>query len=775
MKKRFFAICSAVVMVFSSMTLPVMASEDALTRQEAMEMLLAAADDYNPSATAAEILQGYPDGQLRENQTVSETEALVMLARAFGELPSPIGDSARTAYPSDEFTDVPQWAESVLQDVFATGIVTEFSADGTVSADELQLLIQRMYALEGTNPKDDFYAAVNKDWLDNSIIQPGYFANNTLVEMEYETDQTVSELIQNISASTAEDGSSQDRIQVLYENILDWNARNEEGIAPIQACLDGIDAAEDLDQLMEVHNQILSEFMVGLLLGYGITQELEDSSQKAVVFTTLSYDLPKEYHEDEDMINALFQYVKTLLVLGGEEEETAQNHAKRYIELEASLAEAAMSAEESADINNLYHYYDSETLDALFSEIDLSALRTACGMPAQDTFIVEDPGLMETVAALATEEHVDDLKVIMKVNLLMAMSPYLNRAFTDARYEYNKTLNGVEPASDQENAVSAVKSLLPDDLGQIYIERYFSEETKENVEALIGDIIAAYIQRIQSLDWMTDGTKTKAIEKLETMNVNVGYPEQWDDVYENLDLQSTEEGGSYFENVMALNRALLDREIAQLDQPVDKTRWGMEVYTVNAYYDPMSNSINFPAAILQAPLYDPEADETENLGRIGYVIAHEISHAFDNTGAQFDWEGNQNNWWSEEDYAAFQELCEKVVAFYDGLEVAPGITCNGTLTLGENIADLGAVACIAQIEAMQEEPDYQTLYTCVANLWKGTSTRDGWQYITAIDVHAPDKLRANRVLQTLDSFYEAFDIQQGDGMYLPPEERVQIW
>ena len=219
---------------------------------------------------------------------------------------------------------------------------------------------------------------------------------------------------------------------------------------------------------------------------------------------------------------------------------------------------------------------------------------------------------------------------------------------------------------------------------------------------------------------------------------------------------------------------LADMAAAQ-DDPVDRGEWLMSVYTVNAYYSPQNNSINFPAGILQAPLYDVEADRTENLGGIGYVIAHEITHAFDNNGSTFDAQGNQSSWWTEEDYAAFQALCQQVIDFYDGVEVVPGIACNGTLTISENVADLGALACITDIESQEEEPDYQTLYRTAARTWRGTGSREMRSYSALMDVHAPDKLRGNRALQSLDEFYEAFDIQPGDGMYLPQEARVQIW
>ena len=352
----------------------------------------------------------------------------------------------------------------------------------------------------------------------------------------------------------------------------------------------------------------------------------------------------------------------------------------------------------------------------------------------------------------------------------------LNREFTDAAEAYNAALMGVEGSlTDEENAAQEVQQYLADYLGQAYVEKYFSAEAKADVEAMIDEMLDVYAQRIQALDWMSETTKAKAVEKLEAITVNVGYPDEWDDLFDDVDILSAEEGGSYFDNILAMSKATLAEMAAEQDEPVDRGQWAMSAYTVNAYYSPQNNSINFPAGILQAPLYDVDADRTENLGGIGYVIAHEITHAFDNNGATFDAQGNQSDWWTEEDYAAFQALCEKVVAFYDGVEAAPGIACNGALTISENVADLGALACITQIESEEEEPDYATLYRTAARTWRGTASRETRAYLALADVHAPDKLRGCRALQSLDEFYDAFGIQPGDGMYLPEEARVQIW
>ena len=777
--KRILALLLTGSLVFGAAP-AALAAEDVLTRGETRDMLLAAADDYNSGIAAGDIMCGYPDGELRENQAVTQVEALVMLARAFGDLPEPVGDTAR--WGGAQFTDVPVWAQTLLEDVFASGIVPA-TADGlltpyeTMTEAEFELLLQRVYAFMASNPKDDFYAAVNKEWLDTSIIQPGYTMNGTIYEIQYNTNQQIAGLIKEIAAGKHEDGSAEDKIQTLYGNILNWDARNAAGIAPIKPYLDAIEDAATLDELMAVHNQITKDTAASLLLGYGITQDLKDTDKKVLSFAAMGPTLPKEYYTNEAVLQVFAQYIATLLTLGGEENaEAAMTDALTYVEMEKMLSEAAMSQADMADINKVYNLYSAEDIKALFPEIDLDTIREADQLPATDTYVVTDPGLLEAAATLFTQENLEQLKLAARLSLLNGFGGFFNREFKDAAFAFNSVLTGVtEQASDEEEAASAVQSYLSDYLGQVYVEEYFSPEAKEGVIEMIEDILTVYEDRIEELDWMSDTTKDKAIEKLEAITVKVGYPDEWDARFDDVELRTVAEGGSYYENVIAMNKAVWAEAVAELNEPVDKGAWAMSAYTVNAYYDATSNSINFPAGILQAPLYDVNADYTENLGGIGYIIAHEITHAFDNNGAQFDAEGNQSNWWTEEDYAAFQTLCAEVEAFYDGVEAIPGVACNGELTISENVADLGALACITQIEGQQSKPDYKTLYESVARTWRSAASREMRTYLSTLDVHAPDKLRGNRVLQSLDEFFETFDIQPGDGMYLAPEERVQVW
>ena len=751
-----------------------LASDEALTRGEVRDLLLAADDDYS-EAEAGDVLTGG-----REDETATRAEVLVMLARAFGELPEPVGDSARWAADLSGMTDIPGWAKTELGDMLSAGLVTG-NAEGllapgeSVSRAELDTLLARIYALEASNLKDDFYAVVNKEWLETAEIPAGSAMTGTLSQLMNDTDKRVAELIAEIAAGTPEKGSAEEKIKNLYDNILDWDARNEAGIEPIKPWLDAIEKAATLDELMAVSNELLSYAGVGLAF-FGPNQSVEDSSKRVLAFGTLAPSLSRDLYAMDGVQGIFSTYVSTLFLLGGDDELTALENTKTYVEMDKALAEVRMSQEDMADFTKIFNFMDAKDLKALFPNVDLEAVLAAQGLHDEDRYVVSDVELTKKAAEYFTEEHLEDLKLYLRLSILSNFGELLNREFTDASEAYSAALQGIEGSlTDEENAAQAVQQYLSDYLGRVYIEKYFSAEAKADVEAMIDEILDVYAQRIQALDWMSETTKAKAVEKLEAITVNVGYPDKWDDIYDDVEILSAAEGGSYFDNILAMSKAMMADMAASQDEPVDRGEWVMSAYTVNAYYSPQNNSINFPAGILQAPLYDVEADRTENLGGIGYVIAHEISHAFDNNGATFDAQGNQSSWWTEEDYAAFQGLCDQVVAFYTGVEAIPGIACNGALTISENVADLGALACITQIEGQEETPDYQTLYKAAARTWRSTASRETRVYMSLFDVHAPDKLRGSRALQSLDEFYEAFDIQPGDGMYVAPEARVRIW
>lgn len=782
--KRLVAAALSAATLLASLPAAVAANAEApATRGAVCAALVAAADDYNPNVTAADVMHGDPDGGLRENDPVTRAEALVMLQRAFGGLPAPQGDNARKGYPASSFTDVPAWAQEELQDVFAAGIVagtsaTTFSPDENITMNQLERFIQRTYTLFGSNLKDDFYAAVNKSWLDSSVIPAGQSSTGTLYEKMYDTEP-LNELIREAAENPMDEYAQ--RIAALYTNILDWDARNAAGTEPIRPYLEAAEAAQSVDEVMAVKKQIAEDLSGNLLVGFSLSADAKDSTRYTVGFSAFSPSLTKEVYaaDSGSQKDAYLTYIQTLYEIGGADTESAAADAQRVWEMEKELSTHALDRQDYGNVDLTYNVYTMDQLKALYPTLDLDDIFAQSGLARSDNqIIVSDVGLLEASPKYFTEAHLADLKAYLRLSILAGYGGYLSRDFQDAADAYQEAFLGVSGTlSDEAMATQLVQQYLSDELGRLYAEKYFSEEAKADVEDMVYDFIDIYKDRIRSLGWMSDTTRAKAIEKLDALGVKVGYPDEgkWNDYFKGVTLKTADEGGSYFDNIITMMKAQEQMLIEWQNRPVNKDLWPMAAYTVNACYVPANNEIVFPAGILQAPLYDVNASREENLGGIGYVIAHEITHAFDNNGAKYDREGNAADWWTAEDYAAFQQLCDEVAAYYDGVEAAPGITCNGALTLSENIADLGAAQCILEAAQREANPDLETLFRAVANTWCSTMQRDTAAYYATLDVHAQDKLRVNRVLQTLDEFYTTFGITEGDGMWVAPENRVAIW
>jgi putative endopeptidase len=781
-KKRVVSALLAAVMLAFSVQTVLAAEPDYLTRGEVADILVAAADDYNPGVKRTDILQGYSDGSLHEERPVTRAQALVMLRRAFGgDLPTPVGDNARSGYSSANFTDLPAWAAEDLQDVLSTGIVagtssTTFSPNSYVTERQMELFIQRTYALEGTNLKDDFYAAVNKKALDSSVIQTGYTGTGSFYDLAITVNQQVAQIIKEAAASPKTEGEK--KISTLYNNILDTATRDKAGITPIQPYLDAVSSAKTLDELMAARNLVYRELQANLLLGFGLTVDAKDSNVYDLTFGAFSPSLGQSGYENatDSQKTAYRIYVATLLTLVGTSEADAQTQAGQIWDMEASIAAKSLTNQELQDVDKTYNLYTMAKLQKLFPNVDLSAVFTQTGYTQTDKIAVSDVEALKAGAAYFDESHLELLKTCCRLELAMSYGALLNQEFTDAANAFQQAYMGSSGAiSEEKLAAQYVQSLMSDYLGKAYVDRHFSAQAKADVEKMVKEMLAVYKERIQNLTWMQDVTKAKAIHKLETMKLNIGYPDTWRDDLKDTEFLTVAQGGSFFDNVVAIaktQRALL---IQYQKDGVDKTDWPMTPDTVNACYNGTDNSITFPAAILQPPFYDVDAAYEQNLGRVGYVIAHEITHAFDNNGAKYDENGNAADWWTAADYSAFQNLCSRVVELYDGKEAAPGITCNGALTLSENIADLGAMACITEMEGKRAQPDYKALYTASAELWCSSYPREMKQYLAQADVHAPDKLRGSLVLQNFQPFYDAFGITENDGMWLAPEDRVVIW
>lgn len=388
---------------------------------------------------------------------------------------------------------------------------------------------------------------------------------------------------------------------------------------------------------------------------------------------------------------------------------------------------------------------------------------------------------MQALAAQLNEASLETIRDYLYTKVIVEAAPYLSEAFTQARFDLNYVIDGSYPQNLGGQALDAVRNDMTDYVSQFYMETYGNDETLADVRAMCEEIRDVFRTRIEALDWMSDATNEMALRKLEAMDFYIGGPdaENTTSPLDEAEILAPEDGGSYFANAMAIRKAkrAADRQRSSAPVNVEQYVWQNVGGAIanNWFYSPTVNAVILPMSGLQAPMYDPAATEEEKLGSLGFTIAHEITHAFDSNGAYLDETGSLSNWWTDADWAQFEALCEEVVAYYDGWECVPGIAIDGGLTLGENIADLGAMSCLMDIAATQSDFDYDTFFKRVARLYADTFSRELLTDLSLTDPHSLGSVRINRLLSSCDAFYDTYDVQPGDGMYVAPEDRVGIW
>ncbi|MDD1501961.1 S-layer homology domain-containing protein [Lysinibacillus sp. CNPSo 3705] len=784
MKKKALSLLMAIIMVLS-VSVSAFADETSppATRGEIVKTLLMAADAYQPGINKADIMQGSKNEDLKSNEPVKKVEALVMLSKAFGELPEPVGNDLRSGTFGVEFTDVPAWAKKDIDKLAKAGVLTG-KPDGTLGANdnitinEFKKIIARVWTLKGSHLNDDFYEVINKEWLNKSTIPTGEIMGGGFPELQKQNTDKIEKIINGLVGNQFEEGTKEQKIADFYSTALDTKNRNKQGIEPIQKYVKAIDGANTLDELIQVDLTLEKELGLGSLFSFAIMNDAKNSSENALYYTGLATGLDKSNFETEDekVKKAYLQYMTKLLVSSGEEESAAKDHAEKIYEMEKSLASVSLEPYEQGDVNKYYNPYTIEQFDDMFKTVDMKLVMKSMKVDRADKVIVFDVKLAQKGAELLTETNLNVLKAYSKLQLLKETGNLLSTEFRDAAIEFSATLYGVTgEKTDQEIAVAMTTDTMGGYLEQMFTEKHFSPEAKKDVEQMVEKLITTYEERIKSLDWMSETTKDKAIKKLHTMIVKIGYPDKWDTTLDKVAIKTYDEGGSLFSNTITVNKAYSDNTKAKLGKPVDRTEWLTSVYTVNAFYNTFNNEITFPAGILQAPFYDINAKPEANYGAIGMVIGHEISHAFDNNGSAYDENGNANNWWTEEDFKKFEEKNQELIKFYNDIEIIPGVLNDGQLTLSENVADLGGMAASLQAVSKMSNPDYKAYFESNAEIWRSTTTKEFAAYLSKNDVHSAAKVRVNRTIVNFQQFYDTYGIKPGDGMYVAPEERVSIW
>lgn len=631
--------------------------------------------------------------------------------------------------------------------------------------------------------QDDFYDAVNKSWINSAKIENGKVSNSAFDEADKALDGQKKEIITELLANEKNYASNSDEKKIinLYKNYLNTAARNKQGIEPIKKIIKAVNEVKSIDDLTKLNEDDIANPLINV----GCDVDLKDATRYAAYInsSTLSlgdsdkYTKPTEYSKRvKGLVN---DYYIKMLKLSGYSEADSKIKVDNLFKLENMIAPYITGQEEASKdsdiIEHEYNVYKLDKLDELAPKVKIKDIMKDAKLDNANTIILSDPKWLKALNDIYKEENLQLIKDYIEINNIAGIAGCLGEDFQKAQEEFSKQYLGTSgDISKEEKAVNAVNSLLAEPFGEIYIQKYFSDKTKENVEEITKEIIKTYEKRIDKLDWMSNETKTKAKEKLDKLGVQIGYPDKWED-YSKLEIRSFEEGGSLLENVINIAEFEENKQIEKINKTVDKNEFLCPPQTINAFYNPTTNTITVPAGILQKPFYDESGNKEKILGGIGAVIGHEISHAFDNTGSQFDGDGNFNNWWTDEDYKKFEEKTNKVREFYNNVKLGNGENVNGSLTVGENIADIGGMACVLDILKDTQSVDYKAFFESNANIWREICTKEYEELKLQSDVHSSNKVRVNAVLPQFDEFYNTYGVKEGDKMYVKPEERLQIW
>ncbi|MDP0326678.1 M13 family metallopeptidase [Glaesserella parasuis] len=638
-------------------------------------------------------------------------------------------------------------------------------------------------------PQQDFYRYVNGKWLDTAQIPSDRTSWGTLAELNELNEKRSVELLQAVISDPnfANDEKAQ-RLKALYQSYTDLTAREKLGLSPIQADLSRI---ERIKTFAELEQYLINETKQGneMLFGWSVFAHLKNSRQNAIYFSNDSLGLSNDYYQKDTPENRktlqLYQdYVAQMLHFA--QVKNSKQKAKAIVEYEKAIAKTLFTNEQRRDIQKRYNPLSINELAKASKHINLANYLNAVGVNTEEV-IVWEPNFLKQFDQLINPQNLALIKDYLRFKTVSNASTYLNKALDDANFAfYSKQLVGQKQQRPlDKRALRLINNQIGQEFAQFYVEKFFPATAKKDLLEMAGYLVKAYHQRIDNLSWMSAETKAKAKVKLDKFIVEVGYPNKWKD-YSQLHLKTVEQGGSLYANLREIAKWNYQEALSKIGKPVDLNEWGMLPQVVNASYSPLMNRIVFPAGILQAPLYDMNADPAVNFGAIGAIIGHEITHGFDDSGSKFDGDGNLKEWWTAEDRQKFEALADQLVAQFDKFEVAPKIFVNGRFTLGENIADLGGLS-IAYDALKRYEQDHgvtptlenltpdQRFFMSWTRSWRNKATVQALTHQVKSDPHAPGQYRAFAPVLNISGFHNAFNTKQGDAMYRPINERIKIW
>ena len=633
-------------------------------------------------------------------------------------------------------------------------------------------------------PGDDFFLYANGGWMKKNPLKPEYARFGSFDVLREQNVENLNALFSEMTTMNPEAGTIDQKIVDLYKQGLDSTRLNAEGAAPLKKYLDELYAISD-KKALAAHLGKLNLVGEGGFFGGGVEADLMDSKNQIFYLGQGGLGMgDRDYYVDpanaalrkgyEEMLCKLF----TLAGL-----DKPESRAANAAGIEDKLAAFSWTSVQNRDYTKMYNPMSSAQIYKAYPGFDFKAFAQAMGLPEMDKVIVQQPSFFQGFSNLFKSTPIDVLKDYLAAQLISGAAGSLSDDFYKASFDFFSTqMSGVtEQRPRWKRAMSVPNSILGEAVGQMYVAKFFPESSKQKMLDLVKNLQISLGQHIDGLEWMSDATKARAREKLAAFTVKIGYPDKWKD-YSSLQVDPQL---SYYENLRAASAWYVADNLSKLGKPTDPTEWGMTPQTVNAYYNPTTNEICFPAGILQPPFFNPEADDAVNYGAIGVVIGHEMTHGFDDQGSLFDKDGNMNNWWTDEDRAAFVEKTKVLANQFSEVEVVPGVKANGELTLGENIADHGGVSVAwtafhnaigdqvpAPIDGFTAD---QRFFLGYARVWAQNITDEEKARLTKLDVHSLGNNRVNVTLRNFGYFFDAFGIQEGDAMWRPESERVHIW
>ncbi|EOV8087650.1 M13 family metallopeptidase [Providencia rettgeri] len=658
----------------------------------------------------------------------------------------------------------------------------------TLLAKEVTYGQQKIVLSDVIEPGNDFYRYVNDDWINKAQIPTGMPRINSFVELYLNTEKQIQSIVDQLQQIPENKLTHNQRnIRNLYLSYLNEKAIEQAGIAPIKSDLDAITNAKDHNDI----SKLMTQPDYKSLISYWVDLDAKAPDTYVLYIGQGGLGLPnRTYYLDntaqmEDIRKSYIAYIATMLKLAGEKDVTQK--AQKIFDLEKAIATVHWSPEARRDTIKNYHAMTLAEMKNHTQGFDWDNFITSRKLTDKQLakVVVETDSAVEQTAKIFAETPVSTLKDYLTFQYISEHARYLNQTIADAQFDfYSKKLNGIEKQrTRQERALQTVNSLQGEPLGQIYVEQYFDPQAKEKIKDLVSYVRGTFNSRLKVNDWMDEPTRQEALKKLEQFTVKVGYPDQWND-FSAINLKPD----SLLDNYKQVLAWSYDDMIGKIGQPVRQWEWGMTPQTVNAYFNPVQNEIVFPAAILQAPFFDPNVDPAYNYGAIGAVIGHEMGHGFDDQGSLYDGTGQLRNWWSESAKTHFKEKTAKLVEQYNGFTV-DGLKVNGELTLGENIGDLGGLNIALSAYKQFAKENYpngeapiidgttglQRFFIAWARTWQELSNKESERNKIMTDPHSPNQFRANGVVRNIDDWYETFDVDKNSDLYLAPEQRIRIW